>query len=227
MPAQELNAGESPAYRTEVLARGEQTLRISAHEPARLTYEQLKERAARSPHIVNELYDVAQKQILAETGRQGRLDAKATSLLGAVGLSLTVAFTFGGSLITNHSTFAAHSLVYAVISTCFFLAVALGIAAGGFALGALLVRQGYVALSEQAVFDDETLALADGQEDAEVGVAVYKRFLLVQLWDIARTNAATQDRKAVLIRRGQVVFGVFLLCLVVMCLAESVVMHAG
>ncbi len=41
----------------------------------------------------------AERFIDEQRGRQARLDSKATSLLGAVGLSLTVAFTYGGMII--------------------------------------------------------------------------------------------------------------------------------
>ena len=42
---------------------------------------------------------MAERFVDEQRARQGRLDAKATSLLGAVGLSLTVAFTYGGMIV--------------------------------------------------------------------------------------------------------------------------------
>jgi hypothetical protein len=56
-----------------------------------------------SPVLVKELYDIAVRQVQYETGRQGRLDDKATSLLQVVGFSLTVAFTFGGQFLASRA----------------------------------------------------------------------------------------------------------------------------
>src|SRR5438046_1833562 len=70
-----------------------------------LSREELKQRVKRSPALVKEIYEIAQRQVQAEVGRQGRLDAKATSLMSAVGLCLTVTFTFGSLLLTQAAHF--------------------------------------------------------------------------------------------------------------------------
>jgi hypothetical protein len=186
-----------------------------------LSREELKKRVKRSPLIVKEIYEIAQRQVQAETGRQARLDAKATSLMGAVGLCLTVAFTFGGLVLKEATAFVAKlgDTRLSIINICFALAIFFGIGAGALALKALLVKGTYLTMSEDAVFNEAALDTAESQEDSEVGLAAYRRFILVQLWDNARIHGRNHEVKAKDIRRGQICFALFLGCLLVICVS--------
>ena len=50
-----------------------------------------------SPALIDELHSIALRQNDAEDKRTTRIETKATALFNSAGLSLTVAFTFGGS----------------------------------------------------------------------------------------------------------------------------------
>jgi hypothetical protein len=183
--------------------------------PSWLTSEQLKALVKRKPHIVKEIYEIAQRQLLAEGGRQSRLDAKAASLLSAVGLCLTVTFTFGGLLLTQATAF--HDKVGGwrldVIKWSLFAAVLCALWAGGFAIKALLVRDKYRAIGEDTVFNPTALDVADNEDDAEIGLSAYRRFVLVQIWDNARRHGLIHEAKARDIRKGQVCFMLFVFLL--------------
>src|SRR6187399_3077726 len=70
-----------------------------------------------SPKLVEELWNISQKQLDIEIARHTRLDTKATSLLTAAGLSLTVAFTFGSTLLTKADAFKEyHEQVVAIFA---------------------------------------------------------------------------------------------------------------
>jgi len=70
--------------------------------PPPLTREEIGERLRlNSATIVDDLHALALRQIQAEDQRESRLDAKAQGLLITSGLSLTVAFTFGGMLLEH------------------------------------------------------------------------------------------------------------------------------
>jgi hypothetical protein len=76
----------------------------SAAQRKDLTAVELRDRVdLHSPLLIKELYESALRQIQHETARQTRLDGKATSLLTATGLSLTVAFAFGGQILMTNA----------------------------------------------------------------------------------------------------------------------------
>ena len=81
-----------------------------------------------SSKLVEELWTLTQKQVDFEIARHGRLEAKATSLLTATGLSLTVAFTFGATLIKEAAKFEDW---YKPVVFSFGFACTAGLAAAG------------------------------------------------------------------------------------------------
>jgi hypothetical protein len=188
--------------------------------PPDLTREELSKRLRLgSTALVKELYEIALRQIQSETGRQTRLDGKATSLLTAVGLSLTVAFTFGGQVLLAHATelraIDAPRWTFALVIFAFALIAGLG--AGVLAMLALRV-QAYATVDEQAVFNETMLAQAEGAETEEEGVAEYRRYLTVQLWRITQRQLHAHESKAGLIEKGQFCFLTFLGTLFLICL---------
>lgn len=192
-----------------------------------LTEVQIRARLTiNSPELVKELYDIAQRQVQAEVGRQTRLDAKATSLLTAAGLSLTVAFTFGSTLITKPEAFETwHRFVVGA----FALALVLGLTAAILAVRALLVRDNYMTVNEAAVFDPEVLEDANDphalreidckemkdEEKRKFGVMEFHKAMIVHLWTIAQQHLKNNEGKARLIKWGQRCFLGFLVVLLV------------
>src|SRR5208282_3693317 len=91
-----------------------------------------------NPDLVKEVYEVAQRQMKAESERQGRLDAKANGLLAIVGLSLTGLFTYGGLLMGHAKTLRAEGpRTWNVALVSLAVAVVLGIFAAVWAVLAL------------------------------------------------------------------------------------------
>ncbi len=171
-----------------------------------------------SPELVENIYELAKAQVAYETGRQGRLDSKATSLLTASGLSVTVAFSFGTTLITYGSRFDG------VVIVAYAAAVSLGLTAAILAVAALKVAGTYTTVSDHAVFDAGELPRAnwptwEGDEAVEIaerlrfGVMRYQKHLIAHLWEIYRANAAQNEIKATRIKYGQYVFVAFLIAL--------------
>lgn len=216
MQGADFSSGATPAGRVirADVARSDD----GEHSP--LTEEQLKQRVTLgSPALLKELYELAQRQILAENGRQSRLDAKGTSLLTAAGLALTVAFTFGGQIILGHRSTSdtAHILLSPAAQSAFAIGVIFGLAAACFAVWALFVRGDYLTLNEHAVFSEEALKVAedvhhpDEPGSDEIGLAEYRKALIPHLWLISQKHASVHEKKARLIKLGQ---GLFLLFLV-------------
>jgi cytochrome bd-type quinol oxidase subunit 1 len=168
---------------------------------------------------VKELYEIAQRQIQSETARQTRLDAKATSLLTAAGLSLTVAFTFGGQVLLKLPD--AFRIAHAVTVWSFRVAVVTGLAAAILAVWALLVREDYMAVNEEAVFDRGLLHEADAEnvEFPEAGITEYRKALTKHLWIIGQQLQRNNTRKARDIKLGQLCFVLFLFALIFICLS--------
>ncbi len=191
-----------------------------------LTEESLRARLAiDSPELVQELFTIAQGQVVTEAGRQSRLDAKANSLLTATGLSLTVAFTFGGLLITQAKAF------YIIgVTVAFAAAVTCGFVAAIHAVVGLRVTDRYRSVDEENVFDSEILRTADDPASAidgldgleapakrAYGVMEYRKFLVPHLWAIILQHRQVHEDKARLIKRGQGFFIAFLGALVLVC----------
>lgn len=186
--------------------------------PLKLSRTELKRRLKRnSPELVKELYDIAKAQVQFEVGRQSRLDSKATSLLTASGLSITLTFVFGGVLINLSKT----GEVGWWIVLAYIAAVACGLIAAACAVRALRVSDTYATFNEDTVFNEAVLDQADGNTEDESqragGVRDYQRFLIVQLWEIYQQHADNHELKATWIRRGQTWLFAFLAALFLIC----------
>src|SRR6266545_6559320 len=125
--------------------------KTAAPKPPRLTKKELVEdrMCLRSAKLVDEVYDLAKRQMASEDRRETNLSAKAVSLLSVTGLSLTVAFTFGGVLLQRPAYLAALGpwrTPLVVVPYAF--ALLSGMAASWYALRSLKVRPDYREVSE-------------------------------------------------------------------------------
>ncbi len=207
-------------------------------KPPGLSRDELGSRLAlSSPKLVKELYDIAIRQIAEENARQTRLDAKATSLLTAAGLSLTVAFTFGGQLVLGHHKTGADHLDFPWWGVAAFCAALFaGLSAAAFAMRALLVGGGYRAIDEQEIFKRDLLSYAEGHyhPEAEKGVAEsdeqaateYRKTIIPHLWEVSQEHLTVHQRKADIIRSGQLWFLGFILAICVVCVSLVVMIFA-
>lgn len=202
-----------------------------------------------SPTLNDTLFTIAKEQVLAEERRQTLLMGKANALLGAAGLSATVAFTFGGLLMQRGAT-GWPLLLYVV-------ALFLGVGATICATVAMRVRESE-AISPTVVFNAEALQSADGADvdlsqggsqkatDAEVqassdkdmpsppevkatgvaGTTAYKRFITGHLWQIYTFNSVRHGETAAWIWRGQILYGMFLTAILAAGLFLASSVHA-
>jgi hypothetical protein len=207
---------------SEPIPPGAADARPAGETEPTLTPEVLRERLTLgSPALVREIYEIQLRQIQYEVGRQTRLDAKATSLLTAAGLSLTVAFTFGGQIVLAHLHDELAFHVGAVVA--FAVATLCGLASAGFAIRALLVHDAFRTINEASVFSLRALKEADadyqsGAEDGdEAAVTQYRKSLIPHLLEIWQTNGRSNEDKAKIVKRGQLFFGLFLVALIVIC----------
>ncbi len=212
--------------------------------PGLLSGDELAKRLARfSPDLVEEVAKVAKDALAGENGRESSLNGKATSLLTASGLSLTVAFTFGGMLLQHPEYLDPLSGGWAAtVAFLYGAALLSGLAATGWALGALFVTSKYVGISESNVFDPAVFAESDrldfesqngGKEKGappvqavqegyavedpppfpKSGTAYFRRFMTAHLWQIYQEHFRIHRAKAKRIWKGQVFFGLFLVAL--------------
>jgi len=168
-----------------------------------------------SPKLVEELWTVTQKQLEVEVARHGRLDAKATSLLTAAGLSLTVAFTFGSTLLKEAKSFDAWHIPIILI---FGVTIICGLMAAFNAVHGLALRE-QLGVNEEAIFDPEALKEADAEETAEAGNGVmeYRKGRIIHFWTIRQRYWESYQHKAKIVKHGQYWFLAFLACLLVLC----------
>lgn len=172
-----------------------------------LTDQELAKRlTVENPKLVSELYRIAEQQIEIEAKRQTRLDYKATSLLTAAGLSLTVAITFGGLLITQSRAFDEWR---EWIIGLFVATVIAGITAAIYALRAQFAKQ-FLAADENAIFDTDILKTADTPATPEAGLMEYQKSLIIHLWAIRGRAFQNHVERVALVKMGQRFFIGFL-----------------
>lgn len=192
--------------------------------------------AIRSPRIVKELYEIVQRRIAYESGRQQRLDSKATSLLTASGVSVTLAFSFLG-VMSSKDGGATYHAYFNWMLLAFGFAIISGLAAASFAIASLFVTKGYKSPNDEHIFDAEKLRAADSQ-DPEEGteetealvdewrLMKYQKWLIEQYWDIADSHSKTHDRKARIIQRGQIAFVGFLGSIALVCFLAGLAIYS-
>lgn len=182
-----------------------------------------------SPELVAELFSLTKGRLEEEDKRQTRLDTKATSLLTASGVSVTVSATLGSALVTHASKL--HPFMAYAVGAAFLLAVGLGLRAARIAMKALRVRSGFKTASEHAILDAEILFRANAQpqsksngqqpdDDPELrayGLMEYRKYLVLHLWPIAQEHNGINSEKASDVALGQCRFIQFLGAIFLTC----------
>lgn len=168
-----------------------------------------------SPLLVAEVYEATRRNVENYGAKLARLDQKATSLLGAVGFSLTVAGTYGGQFVMGHAKDMAPGRWHVVV-ILFWLALFAGTGAGILAAAALFVGD-HAEPSDRAIFNAKELREADATEpeDQARGLASYRRSVTLHLWLITKQRAGKMQKKAKALRAGQWFFLIFLVMLLV------------
>lgn len=170
-----------------------------------------------SPDLAKELLDTAKGQLASEAARQSRLDGKANSLMAAAGLSLTVASSIAGTLISRGT-----QVPLSLLTTSSAMGV-LGLAAVVFGIWAAKI-QDHGTLNPEAIFNEQQLNQAEAPPGTEgdseetrtaFGLALYRQYITVHIWDVYERNAASLDRKATFIKLGQYSFIGFLVALMI------------
>jgi hypothetical protein len=177
----------------------------------------LKRLELASSGLVEEIHTLVLRQNTAEDQRETRLDAKAQGLMATAGLSLTVAFTFGGLLLQYPRYIEPLGVWPArLVLALYALALLCGLLASIWAVRALFVRDGYRAVTDNDVFHKDTLESIDREafNDSDKAKRLYRRFITVQHWTVYRHHFDVHQRKAKLIKCGQWFFVGFLVSLI-------------
>jgi hypothetical protein len=157
-----------------------------------------------TPEVTREVFDGVKGLLDAEQRRTPAVDARAMSLLGAAGLSMTVTFTFGAELV--RSELGLNGIVSLLVVVIYLLALVTGLSAAFFSLLALFVRDDHPIADEDAVFRSEAFRLRGQESDG-----VYLKLLSVSFWAIYQLLVRKHVRKALYMRKAQYCFLVFLL----------------
>lgn len=183
---------------------------MPAQDAPPLTPEVLVERLAlRHENVADEVYAVVRRAIDADERRDASLNQKATALLSVTGLSLTLAFTFGGLLLKRAELASGLGgwLVPCVVVP-YACAILFGLVASGYALWALLVRGTYRDIDPHEVFGPQ-LRQADETGDP----TTYKRHMIAHLWCMYDRNYSNHEKKAAAVKWGQFAFFAFIVAL--------------
>jgi hypothetical protein len=177
-------------------------------------YEEI---AATTPKLVSALYDATKAQLSEEAARQGRLDAKATSMLGAIALSLTVSFTFGGLLLQNRKAFdPAIVATLAAFAGC----VVCGLTAAWQALVVLKTRE-HLTTSAEALFAEALLDGGDASATDEVRLMDWQKAVIRHLWKIVERQRGIHAEKATALQTGQRFFFGFLIAVILLAVSAG------
>lgn len=189
---------------------------------APLAPQEIAERLTGLPsRVAEQVFKLVEAQVTAETGRQQRIDAKATALLTAIGLSITVAFGFGAVLVKNGWT-GQHAHVF--VCSVFVVVVLAGAWSAVEAIRALKVTA-YSGVHEDAIFSRAILDRVR-EEARDVGeypgddaakraaaestaLAQYQMSMTLQLWAIVVKLRQNHAKKTPLVKSGQIALIVF------------------
>ena len=201
----------------------------TADEPLKLPELTVKERWERvrwaTAQDLDLLLKLSERFVDDQRARQGRLDAKASSLLAAVGLALTVAFTFGGLMIHGSASGTSASggillgaSLHGFAVGAFALAIVAGLGAAMLAIVALRVMGDSPGFSNSVAFPEFWRDDFQNRKPESDRLLRYKQALTLHLWEIGEDIRVLQDGKAKTIRWGQFAFGGFLLALLGVCI---------
>lgn len=142
--------------------------------------------------------------------RSTRLDMKANTLLAAIGLL--------GALV---AVLQRGEVASGVLLGFLALGGVLALASVVFAVRSLLIAE-HKRIPDTALFDAALLDRAD-EKDGRDGVAEYQRHLLPAMWKSHQATCEVNDRKAAIVRWGQI----FFICAVASPLAGSLLVAFG
>ncbi len=184
-----------------------------------------------STKLIEELWTITQKQVDFEVARHGRLESKATSLLTATGLSLTVAFTFGSTLLKEGKSFGNW---YYLTVLFFALSCMAGLVAAVLAVAGLMLRE-QRGINEHSLFYEPLLKAADVPDETKpdilaaseaAGLAEYRKAMILHLWEIRQRYHEKYKDKAKYVQVGQGAFLAFLGCLLLLCIFNVIALSA-
>ena len=155
--------------------------------------------ATKDKEVINEIHKTCFDVLYKDTERTDLIDSKGSSLIGIMGLSFSLVFSFGGILIEKIENITLPFigcpiswLVPLYISSSITLLVAIG-----FALQAVKTRADWRWLNEQDIFRPDRL---------EAGIKDYKIYMSDHVWQIYRTNYNINEVKAKRLRNAQWIF---------------------
>ena len=163
-----------------------------------------------SPKLVEEVWKIAQRQFDLETARRARIESKAASLLTACGATLSFAFSLGlPALIKRHEMHALTGGWWKLAALLVVIAVLVGLGATWCAVDALRARKTWPSLNEDTVFERLSMYDANAKGECDQAVTKYRRYVLPELWEMARLQAAAAEEKATMLGRGQLALFAF------------------
>ncbi|WP_437627099.1 hypothetical protein [Sorangium sp. So ce1151] len=163
-----------------------------------------------SATLIKEVYDISVRQVQSEGARQVIIDGKASTLLGAVGLSLTLSLALASQLLSSQSL---HYMFKQVLAVILVVGTLCALLAAAHALMAVRITEKYRTLNEKDVFNRDILYTANAEEGDDGPASYYRRYLIPQIWRIAQLDSDIHERKARLVANGQRWFFGFVFCI--------------
>jgi hypothetical protein len=186
----------------------EQPPQASPHdswEPGNPRFASLEEIQSRlegaTPEAAKGVFEAVKVVLDAEQKRAPVIDARATSMLGAAGLSMSVIFTFGTYLVKKD--LGLNGVESCAVVALYVLALLSGILSALLSLLVLFVRDDHPVADENAIFRREALVPPATE-------CTYRNQLSVHFWSIYQYLTRKHVRKARRLRWAQTTFMVFL-----------------
>ena len=158
-------------------------------------------------HIINEIHKTCFDILYKEEERIKFIDAKGSSLIGAIGLSSSLVFSLGGILIekiTNVNLPMIGCPIPWFVSLYFSSSVTLIIAII-YSFLTVKARSDWRWLNDNDIFHDEMI---------NAGINPYKRYMAVHAWKIFKNNSIINEGKATHLKIAQLLFIIALVQLI-------------
>jgi hypothetical protein len=160
--------------------------------------------------LVSRIADLALRAMDLEQRRETSLDTRSTALLGVLGLSFTLAFTFGTSALLQHRAafLTLGAVPWRMLNGMYLIALLLGIFCGAHALAAFRIGPLPRPVRAWRLLDAELLSRSPGEVDDLS--ARYSRAVTARILQGAQELAANNDRRAAKVATGIRLFACFL-----------------
>ena len=163
---------------------------------------------------IEDIYQTCLRLLSDEYEQTSKIDGKATSLFGMIGVTITLVFSVG-ALVIGEICKMAPPVPKCIpwLATFYVLATFLEFVSIFMVLGSMRVRSDWRAISDKSLFRKDVI---------EKGNDFFRRYMITHMWRIYTNNYRINERKAKMLYLGQLFYFISIVFLFLMIIILTV-----